>query len=207
MEKTFLSLSAAGCNVINIDQPGFGSSPPPPQPFSTDDYADCVGEIIQSLSLCSVTVVGHSFGGRIAILLATLCKEVKQLVLVSSAGIKPRFSLKKKIRIWRYKRAKKKGKDTAKYGSIDYLSLNGEMKETFVRVVNRHLDKELSKIHVPTLIVWGDEDKETPMYMAKKLKRKIEDSGLVVFHGGHFAYLENNIKFNLIIKNFVLGGN
>ncbi|MCL2675187.1 MAG: alpha/beta hydrolase [Firmicutes bacterium] len=201
-DALFDSLSAAGCDVISLDLPGFGDSAAPSPHFTTDDYADCVRGIIEKLGLCDVTVVGHSFGGRLAILLG-VCPLVSAIVLVDGAGIKPRFSFRKWLRVGWYKRAKKRGSDLSGFGSADYKALSGDMREIFVRVVNRHLDNDLKKINVPTLLIWGKNDKETPLYMAKRIKRVVKDCGLVVLEGGHFAYLENSRQFCAIVRNFV----
>ncbi len=203
MDSLFDSLAKAGADVISIDLPGFGQSPVPPAHFGIDDYAHTIRLFIKELGLNNVTIVGHSFGGRIAILLGA-DSEIKSLVLVSSAGIKPRFSLKKKIAVLKYKRAKKKGKDLSAFGSKDYQALSGEMRAIFVRVINRHLNKDVKKIKVPTLLIWGKNDTETPLYMAKKIKKRIKDCGLVLLSGGHFAYLENANQFSQIINSFVL---
>ncbi len=202
---TYEYLCGLGRDVITVDFPGFGSSDVPPSEWGIEDYAGCIEAMKDALKLRKVILVGHSFGGRVAICLGSF-DWVESLVLVDSAGLKPHFSLKKAYRIRKYKRAKRLGKNIETYGSIDYLKLPQSMQPVFVRVVNAHLDDKLKDISCPVLIIWGNKDKETPLYMAHKLKRRIADSTLVILHGGHFAYIENNLKFNLILGEFTKGG-
>lgn len=192
-------------DVIAVDFPGFGASDMPGSEWGIDDYAACIEELISAIKLNKAVLVGHSFGGRVAICLSD--KEwVESIVLVDSAGLKPHFSLKKTIKVRRYKRAKKAGKDLSGYGSADYLALPENMQSVFVRVVNTHLDDRLKNITCPVLIIWGKRDRETPPYMAWRLRRKIADSTLVFLDGGHFAYAESQVKFNLILAEFTKGG-
>lgn len=192
-------------DVIAVDFPGFGSSDMPAEDWGIFDYAACMDAIINALSTEKVILVGHSFGGRVALCLAD--KEyVESIVLVDSAGLKPLPSLIKTIKVWRYKQAKKAGKDLSKFGSLDYRALPGGLKKVFINVVNTHLDDKLEGISCPVLIVWGKHDKETPRYMARRFKRKIKGSKLVYLDGGHFAYAESPIKFNLVLAEFISGG-
>lgn len=200
----FEYLSTLNRDVIVVDFPGFGSSDLPGENWGIDDYALCIEALIQALKLRKVTLVGHSFGGRVALCLGN--KEYAQsLVLVDSAGMTPRRSLAKAYKVWRYKMAKKAGKDVSKYGSVDYLALPDIMRRVFVRIVNTHLEDRLAAITCPTLIVWGNKDTDTPIYMAKRLVRGIKDSSLVMLSGSHYAYVEDNIKFNLILAEFTKG--
>jgi pimeloyl-ACP methyl ester carboxylesterase len=90
-----------------------------------------------------------------------------------------------------------------KYGSRDYNALDDEMRKTFVKVISLDLTDALPDITVPTLLIWGDQDTETPLWMGRKMEELIPDAGLVVFEGGtHFAYLEQNARFNTITHHF-----
>ena len=71
-------------------------------------------------------------------------------------------------------------------------------------IVNQYLDYLLDKIKTPALIVWGEKDKDTPIYMCNKLHKKITNANRVVFKNcGHFSYIENIYKFNMALKNFL----
>lgn len=76
------------------------------------------------------------------------------------------------------------------FGSKDYNALDADMRQTFSKVVNHDLAPLLKEIHQPTLLVWGDQDTETPLWMGQQMEKEIPDAGLVILEGGtHFAYL------------------
>lgn len=198
--KTF---SYYGFFCVVVDFPGFGQSPEPTKAYSVYDYANEVSLLINKLDLKDIVVVGHSFGGRIGIVLSGFLKlNITKLVLVDSAGIKPRRGIGYYIKVKKYKKLKslvamgKKPKEVLeKYGSDDYRQLSLVMKETFVKVVNEDLLEYAKQIKISTLIVWGDKDKDTPLYMAKKLKRAIKGAEMKVYAGGHYSYLDNKKRF------------
>lgn len=197
-------LAALNKNVIVIDFPSFGESETPPADWGIYEFSNCVQKLLEELSIEKVVVVGHSFGGRVGILLAAKTTLVEKLVLVDSAGLKPRRSLKYYLKVLKYKIAKRRNKNLSSFGSDDYKALSDGQKEIFVRVVNQHLDKYVPAISCPTLIVWGKLDKDTPIYMAKKLNKKIKDSGLVVLeNSGHYSYVEQFGDFCKILKVFI----
>lgn len=202
-------LISNGFSVINLDFPGFGNSELPKEDFCLDDYVEIVKQMLETIGVNKVMVVSHSFGGRVAIKLASKTDLIEKLVLVDSAGIKPKFSFSKFLKIRHYKFLKwlkshnLTRKNLDNYGSADFKALPSQMKPVFVRVVNEDLTGLLDNISCPTLIVWGEKDQSTPLYMAKILNKKIKDSGLVVFKGsGHFSYLEHHDEFLIIIKEF-----
>ena len=197
-------------SVITLDFPGFGGSDLPNNNWCLDDYVKVVKELLESENIASVDIVAHSFGGRVAIKLsAEEPKLVNKLVLVDSAGIKPKFSLLKYLKILHYKFLKKLvkaniiKKDLSKYGSTDYKAMPKQLKPVFNKIVNTHLDEYSKKISAPTLLIWGKNDKDTPLYMAKKLNKNIKDSAIITLDGGHFAYLSDSNKFNIIVKTFL----
>lgn len=197
--------------VIIPDLWGFGKSQTPPSNFGIYDYADCVANLLLQKGLSDVIVVGHSFGGRIGIILASKYKQlVSRLILIDSAGAKPRFSLIKYLKIKRYKHIKRQVQngqrpksDLKKFGSADYLALNEDMKEVFVRVVNQHLNDLFGQILQPTLILWGKKDNQTPLYMAKLLHKQIKCSKIILIKGGHFAYIKQKAKVLESIYQFL----
>lgn len=173
-----------------------------PEDWGIFDYAECVKEFLIACDIREPIIVGHSFGGRVAMILAAqgLCKK---LVLVDSAGLKPRYSIRKKLKIAKYRRRVKCGKPLDGCGSTDYNSLAPEMRGVFVRIVNTHLDRLMPQIQCKTLIFWGRNDSDTPPYMAKRLKRGIKNSELVFSDGGHYAYVDAHYEFISILKSFV----
>ncbi len=194
--------------VFAPDLTGFGTNQEMPYPYSLDDYIESVNKYIKENGIINPFIVAHSFGGRIAIKgIATKKLECKKLVLTGCAGLKPKRTLKKAVKKTCFcllKRFIKKEKLT-KFYSKDYLMLNETMRKSFVKIVSEHLDGYLSEINVKTLIINGRCDKETPLYMAKKLNKNINDSTLKVFDGcGHFCFLDKPNKFNMEVREFLL---
>lgn len=175
-------------------------------PLKLDDYAIFVIEIIEKLKteFCieKIVLVGHSFGGRVAIRLGAQ-NMADCIILVDSAGLKPRRKLKYYYR--RFKaRMVKLFKLRIAVGSEDYKLLPPIRKKTFNNIVSTYQDEECKFIKVPCLIIWGQKDKDTPMYMAKKLNRSINDSGLIVLKGaGHYSYIDQFEIFISVLDNFV----
>lgn len=174
-----------------------------PSDWGIYDYAAYVKTFLRLKNIKDPIVVGHSFGGRIALILAAqgVCGGI---VLVDAAGMKPRFSLRKKIRIARYHRSVKRGKPLDGTGSIDYNNLDADMRKVFVRIVNTHLDKLLPFISCKTLVFWGKRDRDTPPYMARRIKRGIKNSTLVFVDGGHYSYIDSDYRFLRTVKSFIM---
>ncbi len=184
-----------------VDFYGFGASELP-KVLTLDDYALAIEEIMETYSMRDVILVGHSFGGRVAILLAARNLNIKSIVLVDSAGLKPRFSLKKAKRKLIFKIKKALRMDLSNCGSEDYKKLSGDMRQTFKNVINFHLDGYLDKIQCQTLIIWGKYDKDTPPYMARRLHKRIYNSGIVFLKGGHYSYLDCYNQFLAILRSY-----
>ena len=174
---------AKGHNAILIDFPPFGKSTEPKVPYTLNDYVIITQTILKKENQPLVDVVAHSFGARVAIWLAAKTTCVNKLVLTGAAGLKPKFSIKKALAKLRYKNAKrlvrlglKDKKSLNKFGSSDYRALSPVMKKTFVNIVNFYQNDMLKDIKCATLLVWGKEDKETPLCFAKHIKRQLTDT-------------------------------
>ncbi len=192
--------------VINLSFVDFGESEAAFKPLDVYEHAFIIFKLLKELNINSVSIVGHSFGGRIAIILSSLFNiNIEKIVLVDAAGLKPRFNLKTYLKIKIYKFLKRINKTKKlNMGSDDYKNLNDNMKISFVKIVNEHLDYLCEYIKQPTLIVWGTKDKTTPIYMAKRLNKTIENSGVVFFKNkSHFCYLEDAKKFVIVLNSFL----
>jgi pimeloyl-ACP methyl ester carboxylesterase len=185
-----------------VDFNGFGETPEPERPYTVGDYAGEVLAVLDKEGIDSAIFVGHSFGGRVAIELgAKFPDAVRGLVLVDSAGIRPKRKPSYYIKIITHKLLRKLGFKGLK-GSRDYRVLSLIMKETFKNVVSYDQSKLLKSITAPTAIFWGKDDVDTPLYMAKKLS-KIPDSNLFFLEGGHYAYVTDNDRFLRILTAFI----
>jgi pimeloyl-ACP methyl ester carboxylesterase len=171
---------------------------------------------MEELAIEAPTIVGHSNGARIAIRLAsTEPARASRLVLVDAAGIRP----KRTLRYYRRVGMAKVGKYAARLlgapgerlrarlvgraASADYLAA-GEMRPTLVKLVNADLRPFMPSIGVPTLLVWGSQDSDTPLEAAHEMERLIPDAGLVVLEGaGHYSYLDQPARFARIVSHFI----
>lgn len=215
--------------VAAIDFPGHGKcgkSAPPPQPWGVADYMEMTAEVIRRLSLAPCDIVAHSFGARVAILLAATYPEmVGRMVLTGAAGIKKPQSGASGARTRLYKGLRgamnlaekthlfgdlpEKGREALvqRFGSPDYRQLDPQMRKTFVKVISQDLTECLPRVKAPTLLYWGAQDTETPLWMANVMRERIPDAGLVVEEGaGHFAYLDHSATFLRILSHFLLEG-
>lgn len=201
-------------SLLFLDFLGFGKSDDPKSAMSVSDYAFELKKLLDSFEIDELNIVAHSFGGRVAIKFLFFFQNnysKTNLCLVDSAGMKPRRSLLYYIKIARFKKLKKKSltnksieSKLLKSGSSDYRKLNFVMKETFKLVVNEDLSCFAKFIACRTIIIWGEKDKETKLFMAKKLHRLIPGSKLVILkNSGHFCFLEKKEDFVIILDTFL----
>ena len=192
-------------NSLFVDFPPFGKSGKSPKGWSIFTYANMVIKLCQKLNIQKYNLIGHSFGGRVSIIIAALCKEeTNKLVLIDSAGVKPKRNIKFHIKVLRFKIRKRLGLDTSKYGSEDYKKLDENMKEVFKNIVNTHLETFMSMIRCRCLVMFGEEDKVTPLYMAKEINKRIKMSKLVLISGaGHFCFDDKPLDCCACLKKFL----
>lgn len=207
--------------VYAIDFPGFGQSENPDKNYHVEDYSKLVLEFINQKGLEKVILVGHSFGGRVIIkLVGKLGFKPEKIILVDSAGIKPKKTFKRKVKECTFKCIKNianlvLGKKNAKkiidkyknkLGSEDYKNADETMKEVFKNVINEDLTEYLPNINASTLLIWGERDLDTPISDGKLMEKLIPDAGLVTISGaGHFSYLDNCNYFLAVVNNFLEG--
>ena len=184
---------------------GHGHTRHPDRPLTLDDYVSMVMILLKREKVDKAIFICHSFGGRIGIKIATRYPEVvERLILCDSAGLRPKKGFKYYTKRLNYIIRKRFGFSLDRCGSADFRVLKGEIRNTFKNVVAYHQDDEINDIKCPTLIVWGKKDKDTPMYMAKRLNKKINGSKLVVMKGvGHFSYAEDLKTFKRIVTKFL----
>lgn len=196
-------------NTLTLDFFGFGKSSNPIKYFDTYEYAYHTYILLRKLGINKVVLVGHSFGGRIALLLSSIFDiEIKEQILTSSAGINT-FNLFKEIKILRYKICKKlvacgvlNNKVLKKFGSDDYRNCSDVLRAVFVKVVGQDLKKHLKLNDTKTKLVWDKNDNITPYKICKILNKKLINSTIEIYKTGkHFAFLHNENKFsNLLLS-------
>ncbi len=180
--------------IFNIELPGFGNTPLKKDAMVLDDYAKFVKDFCINQGLDRVILVGHSFGGKISL---KICIEgylrVEKLILINSSGIRPRYTLKQKAlrlisgvlgnRI-------KENFPFKKYfyyyllGERDYYNARSGLKATLSNVVEEHLDDDLGRVQVQTLLIWGELDTYVPLWMGEKLAQRIPKAQFVKIDGG-----------------------
>lgn len=200
-------LSVRGYCVYTLDLPGFGESDLPPVAWSVNDYVKCILCYMEHHGFAEVHLFGHSFGGRLSLILGSEHSSIiNKIVLTSSAGIRPKTPLFSQLRLKTYKGIRDGLKSIGlknlsdslrqryneRYGSTDFQDSEGVMRETFIKVVNQDLLSYAENIKRPTMLLWGENDEDTPLWMGQKLAEVIPDAGLHIFpNSGHYAYLEN----------------
>lgn len=211
-------LAPLGYRVYLLDLPGFGQSDPPPTAWTVYDYARWVIAYLDAHDLKQTHLFGHSFGGRLSLILgADHPDRVDKIVLANSAGIRAPLPISTRARLTLYKRLRAGLRGVGlgtiadrlqawyntRYGSSDYQQISGVMRETFVRVVNEDLRPVAARVQRPTLLIWGDQDTDTPLWQGQALEQIIPDAGLVVYQGaGHYSYLERLTDATRVIDYF-----
>ena len=203
--------------VYSIDFPGFGESDDPPEVWGVEKYTQLVEDFFRAENIDNPVLIGHSFGGRVSILFASRNKTDK-VILVGSAGVKPRRKPKYYFKVYSYKLMKavikllygqEKGevvleKYRSKKGSADYQNASGVMRNVLIKVVNEDLQEVMPQIAAPTLLIWGENDDATPVSDAKIMEKLIPNAGLVVLkNAGHYCFLEKPTEFSIIVNNFL----
>jgi pimeloyl-ACP methyl ester carboxylesterase len=221
--STLASISAIatglGRPVLNVDFPGFGASTEPPEVWGIEQYTAAMEKLLalEGMDTADVTLLGHSFGGRVGILYSSR-HAVGKLILVDAAGVKPRRSLKYYIKVYSFKAQKRLlhlllGHDRAekildrrraKVGSSDYAGASPRMRAILSRVVNEDLTGVMPSIKAPTLLIWGENDTATPLADARLMERLIPGAALVSFPGcGHYSFLDNPGQFAAVVSSFL----
>lgn len=218
---TFDALAAilgARGRIVRVDVPGFGASESPKIAWDLDHYVEFVRDFCVKIHINPDVIIGHSFGGRIAIKAAA--KKIinpQKIVLIASAGIAERQTLRnflfmilaKTGRIitvippfsfWRKQLREK----MYSHSGSDYPAA-GNLRETFLKIVRQNLSSYARMIEIPALLIWGDTDTETPLADGRRLARLIRNSRLEIISGaGHFVHRDSPNRVAELIQEFLL---
>lgn len=205
--------------VYLVDVVGFGKSDLPEHPLKTDDFGNFLKDFMEVLDIKNPILIGHSNGGRTIInAVGRGIVKARKVILIDSAGIKPKRSMNYYLKVGFYKTGKFilnllpntktikefKEKLRNKVGSSDYKASANVLKETLKIIVNEDLSHLLPQINVPTLLFWGTLDTATPISDGRKMENLIPDCGLIEYPGAtHFSYLENINHFNTVLNEFL----
>ncbi len=177
--KTVLS----GFDAISVDFPGFGASPQPATGWGAADYANAVRPVWELFDEPPV-VVGHSFGGRVAVHLAENM-PMHSLVLIGVPLIRPDSKRQAAPAFRMMRRLHRLGLVSderievfrQRYGSADYRATSGVMREVFVRVVNESYEEQLDRLTVPIEMLWGSLDMAAPLDLATQAYERLLSNG------------------------------
>ena len=195
-------------NLVIIDLPGFGDSDEPKTAWSLNDYIILLNTFFEKNNIKNPVIVGHSFGGKLALLYASIY-DVNKLIVLASPFKKEISKLSFKTRILKaLKKVKalKKFENFAKrhIGSDDYRNASPIMREVLTRHINTDITEQVRKIKCPTLIIWGTNDEAVSYDRALELEKLIPNSGLVTYEGcSHYAYLERLHQTIKVLESFL----
>ncbi|MBU0647850.1 alpha/beta hydrolase [Patescibacteria group bacterium] len=203
--RSFAGVVEKRNNWLALDWPGFGGSDFPDMAWGVLDYAKFLAEFLQKLNVVDPILVGHSFGGRVIIkYCANNLGGVKKIILVDSAGIKEegkRLELLEKLSKTSQPLRRVPGLGSlidrmgSKFRSDDY-KLAGKNKGTFKKVIGEDLQPDMMKVKVPAIIIWGENDEQTPLEDGKRINKLIKDSKIfVIKDAGHYPFIDQYDEF------------
>jgi pimeloyl-ACP methyl ester carboxylesterase len=175
-------LARRGVASVALDLPGFGASPVPSRAGGARRYAELVMPALAEVGEGPFVLVGHSFGGTVACVLAANHPTMVRALVLSGAPLLRRPSTKKSpwaYRALRWLHARKlvsgQRMEAArqKYGSRDYRNATGVMREVLVISVNESYEDELKHLNVPVTLLWGEEDREVPLGVAARASERL----------------------------------
>lgn len=218
--ESMINLLSSKYRVVAMDMPGFGESDEPQEAWDVDRYVDFVLEFLKPYGAKKLTLLGHSFGGRVIIKLCSrkLPFEVEKVILVDSAGVMPEKTAKQKLKQKTYQWTKKiYSADIVqkmfpealenlrrKNGSADYNAASVVMRQTLVKVVNEDLCHLMPNVKCPALLIWGKNDDATPISDGEKMEKLMPEAALVAFdNAGHYSFLEQQVLFNRVLASFM----
>ncbi len=210
-----LKFAEVGYELYFLDLPGFGKSQLPNKPFQLQDFANCIVEFIKKMEIQNPVLLGHSFGGKIAVRIASKKSiPLSGVVLIDSSGL-PHTSFVTQTKIGIAKTVKPlmdlpfmKGVRSNLLrlsGSDDYTAFP-ELRETFVNIIREHIEFDLPKIEDKTLIVWGgdDENSYTPVNDVSVFQHLIPHAEAhIIQNAGHYCFLDNPTEFYETVLEFI----
>ncbi|MGV8969263.1 MAG: alpha/beta fold hydrolase [Microbacteriaceae bacterium] len=189
-----------GLDALAPHLPGFGITPEPPTAWGTVEYADALATALAGSE--PVVVVGHSFGGRVAVRLAAKYPHLVSGLVLTGVPLVRLVPAPKPAVAFRVVRALAKAglvsqvalqKQRDKHGSADYRAAHGVMRDVMVRTVGETYGDDLTRITAPARFVWGAEDTAAPADAGKVASELVAGSRFVEIAGaGHL--LEGDLE-------------
>jgi pimeloyl-ACP methyl ester carboxylesterase len=211
--KTVLSLQPElkGYRILAPDLPGFGGSQPPHEVWGIDEYVKFIMEFLSKVKAEKVgVVIGHSFGGRIAVqLVGNGTLKPDKLILLGSHGLPEKRGLSSILigfaaNIGQVLPSKWRGAIGRRWRSEDYRLATGIMGPILIKVISQDATEASKGIKSKTLLIYGTDDRTTPPEMGKRFNDLIADSQLqLVEHAGHYVHLDQSEQVNKLVKEFL----
>ena len=170
-------LAASGIASVAFDLPGFGSSPAPTVVGGARHYAELLAPALRQLSDGPLVVVGHSFGGRIATVLAANHPDLVKSLLLTGVPLLRGPQVRRSPRTYRLIRwlhgrgligESRMEQARQRYGSTDYRNATGVMRDVLVVTVNESYEDEVARLSMPVAMVWGRDDHVVPLHIAER---------------------------------------
>ncbi|MBD3238043.1 MAG: alpha/beta fold hydrolase [Candidatus Moranbacteria bacterium] len=203
-------------NYIALDLPGFGGSEQPTHAWSLAQYVDFLYTFFQALNIEEPILVGHSFGGALALKYCSDYKDCQQAVLIAPAGIRKKglkvsiywviakiFKFLLKLSLIEVFRNQIRKMLYRLIDSRDYLE-SGSMKAIYQKVIRADLSQALAGIDIEVHLIWGRQDREYPLKYGLQMQALLEKSQLhVIDQAGHFPWLDQPKKFKQIFTKLI----
>ena len=219
--QKFVDVAKEDFDVRVIDLPCFGDEPCPSNIWGVEEYAAFVNNKIGDLELenSDLVLLGHSFGGQVAVCLASKNpKLANKLILSGAAVIRPRIRIKRVIfgflakigkiffKLPLLNKLEKIGKNVLYKAadSPDYSETSGIKRDIYKKIIRQDFTKELENVKIPTLVTWGNKDKMTPLRHGKKIADLLPNSKFHLFKNGrHGLHNQMTDEYLKVIEDFV----
>jgi pimeloyl-ACP methyl ester carboxylesterase len=203
-------------SFYSLDLPGFGQTELPKETWGLDEYARFVGSFIKKINIHPFCLVGHSNGGAILVRgLASGSITGDKLILIASAGVRGEY--KGRVKVLRIvtkagklvsaplpksTKNKLRRKVYDRVGSDMLVAEN--LQETFKRIVEDDVRDDAKNLELDSLLIYGNQDKATPVSFGKILSENIKNSHLEVLNdAGHFVHKDNEDETARLIEDFI----
>ena len=189
--REYLELLAQKYWVISTDLPGFGRSSCSRSLTSYQTYANCILQLIERLNLDRFKLIGHSFGGGVALALAAAVPQaIDSLIVIGSTGVPIPLSDMVKGRFADLP------KQIAQLAWTPLLRVVRAMGHNLVFrtqhlitgaqvALQEDIRPWLSEIEAPCLVLWGERDRFTPIEIGYSLVETISHARLHIVPEGH----------------------
>jgi len=176
------AFGSTALDAVALDLPGFGSTPPPPEAWGAAEYAACVARVLGEMAT-PVVVVGHSFGGRIAVhLAATMPAHVRALVLTGVPLLRltpaprpaPAYRLQRRLHRLGLVGDERLERARQRYGSADHRAASGIMRAVHSKTVSESYAPQLDAVDCPVTLLWGADDATVPLAVAEAALARLQ---------------------------------